>query len=272
VSKIRDTREQGTGNREQRDSGLAVPCSLFPVPFQSVVFDCDSTLVTVEGIDELAGEKMEEIRKLTDLAMEGKIALEEVYGRRLAIIDPSREQVEAIGRRYVESLVEDAADVVAALHWLGKDVRVISGGLRPPVLAAAAHLGIDAEKVAAVDISFDGEGRYLDFERDSPLARSGGKPDVLSKWGLPRPALLVGDGATDLEGKAAVDLFAAFMGVAYRERVAAGADVVITAPTLAPVLALAAGPEDRARLAASDWGELLQRGDDLLTARSSSSP
>ena len=242
------------------------------IPFQSVVFDCDSTLVTIEGIDELAGEKTAEIRALTELAMQGKVALEEVYGRRLAIIDPTREQVDAIGRLYIDSLVEDAAEVVAALHWLGKDVRVISGGLRPPVVAAAAHLGIDAAKVAAVDISFDGEGRYLDFESGSPLARSGGKPDVLAKWNLPRPALLVGDGATDLEGRAAVDFFAAFMGVAYRETVAAGADAVLTAPTLAPVLALAASPEDRQRLAGSEWAELLERGDQLLTARSSSSP
>ncbi len=244
--------------------------------FQAVVFDCDSTLVTIEGIDELAGEKTEEIRELTELAMEGKIALEEVYGRRLAIIDPTREQVDAIGRRYVESLVEDAAPVVAALRWLGKEVRVISGGLRPPVVAAAAHLGIDAGKVAAVDISYDGEGRYLDYERDSPLARSGGKPDVLSKWALPHPTLLVGDGATDLEGKAAVDCFAAFMGVAFRESVAAGADVVLSAPTLAPVLALAATAEDRERLRATEWAELLERGDALLenalSGRSSSSP
>ena len=127
--------------------------------FRSVVFDCDSTLVRIEGIDELAGEKIEEIRRLTDLAMEGKIALEEVYGRRLAIIDPTREQVDAIGQAYVEALVEDARGVVAALHWLGKEVRVISGGLLPPVLAVATMLGIPAEKVAAVDISFDGEGR-----------------------------------------------------------------------------------------------------------------
>ena len=42
-----------------------------------------------------------------------------------------------------------------------------------------------------------------------------------------------------------MDCFAAFMGVAFRESVAAGADVVLTAPTLAPVLSLAAGAEER---------------------------
>src|SRR5690606_38508652 len=147
---------------------------------------------------------------------------------------------DALGRAYVASLVEDARETVAALRWLGKDVRIVSGGLRPPVEPLAAELGIPASHVQAVDIFFARAGHYLDFEHDSPLARSGGKPDVVAAWDLPRPSMLVGDGATDLEASAAVDCFAAFMGVAWREPVAAGADVVLEAPTLSPVLALAA--------------------------------
>lgn len=229
--------------------------------FVSIVFDCDSTLVRIEGIDELAGPRIDEIRQMTDLAMRGELALEEVYGRRLAIIDPTRAEVEALARAYVDTLVPAARETVAALRWLGKDVRVVSGGLRPPVAALARELGIPDSSVAAVDISFDGAGHYLDFERDSPLARSGGKPDVIAAWSLPRPSLLVGDGATDLEGRSAVDCFAAFMGVAYRESVAAEADLVINSPGLAPVLALAASGADRVRLARSQWASLLGEGD-----------
>jgi phosphoserine phosphatase len=232
--------------------------------FASIVFDCDSTLVRIEGIDELAGERIEEIRRMTEQAMDGEMALEEIYGRRLAIIDPTREAVNAVGRAYLEALVEDARETVEALRWLGKEVRVVSGGLRPPVEAVAAALGIAAAHVAAVDISFDGEGHYLDFERDSPLARSGGKPDVVAAWNLPRPSMLVGDGSTDLEARGAVDCFVAFMGVAYREAVAAGADLVVPAPTLAPILSLAASSVDRQRLGGSPWAALLERGDALL--------
>lgn len=232
--------------------------------FASVVFDCDSTLVRIEGIDELAGDRIDEIRQMTELAMEGAMALEEVYGQRLAIIDPTRDAVEALGRAYAAALVQDARETVRALLWLGKDVRVVSGGLRPPVEAVAAELGIPPARVAAVGIAFDGEGRYLDFERDSPLARSGGKPDVIAGWRLARPSLLVGDGSTDLEARGAVDCFAAFMGVAWREAVAAKADVVLTDATLAPVLALAASREDRGRLLRSEWAALLERGEASL--------
>ena len=232
--------------------------------FASVVFDCDSTLAAIEGIDELAGDRAGEVRALTGAAMEGTIPLEEVYGRRLERILPTRGQVEALGRAYVGALVPDARPVLAALLHLGKTVRVLSGGLRPPVEAVARELGLGPEAVAAVGVEFHPDGRYRGFERGSPLARSGGKEEVIRGWALPRPALLVGDGATDLEARPAVDAFAAYMGVAFRPPVAAGADVVLRAPSLAPVLSLAASPEDRARLRGTAWAELLARGDHLL--------
>jgi phosphoserine phosphatase len=234
--------------------------------FHSVVFDCDSTLVKIEGIDELAGDRIGEIRRMTDLAMDGSIALEEVYGRRLAIIDPTRAQVDAVGDAYVRELVDDARETVAALLYLEKTVRIVSGGLRPPVERVATELGLAAEAVSAVGISFDGEGRYHEFERDSPLARSGGKADVLAAWSLPRPALLVGDGATDLEARSAVDCFAAFTGVVFRPAVAEAADLVLGAPSLAPVLALAADEAERERLRGSPWAGLLRRGEEMLAA------
>lgn len=225
--------------------------------FASVVFDCDSTLVRIEGIDELAGGRADEIRALTDAAMRGEVPLEEVYGRRLELIRPSRERVDEIGRMYVDTLVPHAREVVAALRWLGKTVRILSGGLRPPVQAVAAELGLAPGDVAAVGITFDGRGAYAGFERESPLARSGGKAQVLRAWDLPRPVLLVGDGATDLEARPAVDAFAAYMGVAYRPAVADGADHVLRDESLAPVLALACSDEERARLKDSAWAGLV---------------
>jgi phosphoserine phosphatase len=233
--------------------------------FASVVFDCDSTLAAIEGIDELAGPHAAGVAALTDAAMRGEVALEEVYGRRLELIRPTRAAVDELGRAYVRALVPHARETVAALMSIGVGVRVVSGGLRPPVEAIAAELGIAADRVYAVGISFDGGGEYAGFESTSPLARSGGKEVVIRSMDLPRPALLVGDGATDAEARPAVDAFAAYMGVAFRPTVAAVADFVLRHASLAPVLALAAGAEGRTRLAGSPWADLLQRGDDLLS-------
>ena len=234
--------------------------------FHSVVFDCDSTLVTIEGIDQLAGPRAAEIRAMTDAAMAGEARLEEVYGRRLALIRPTRAAVERLGDAYVRALVPYAAATVGALRWLGKTVRIVSGGLLPPVLQLAEHLAIPAAAVAAVPVHFTDGGEYAGFDDASPLARAGGKQEVIERWALPRPVLLVGDGATDLEAHDAVDGFAAFTAVSYHASVAAAADVVLSGLSLAPVLSLAADEADRARLTDSPWRDLLERGDRELPA------
>jgi phosphoserine phosphatase len=205
--------------------------------FAAVVFDCDSTLVSIEGIDELAGTHAAEVRALTDAAMDGSVPLDEVYGRRLDLIRPTRALVEALGRRYVETLVPGARACVASLLAAGIEVRVLSGGLRPAVLTVALELGLQPAAVAAVDIHFDPAGAYAGFDTGSPLARSDGKAEEIAAWALPRPILLVGDGATDLEARPAVDAFAAFVGVVHREPVAAAADHVVH--TIDEVLRLA---------------------------------
>ncbi len=209
--------------------------------FRSVIFDCDSTLSTIEGIEELAREHRAEVEALTEEAMRGAIPLEQVYGRRLELVRPPRGRVLALGQRYIETLVPDAKETVAALLEEGVHVRVISGGLRPAVVLLARHLGIDEKLVAAVDVFFTDNGSYAGFEQDSPLAAAGGKRRVIESWDIPRPSLMVGDGATDLEARPAVDAFAAFAGVVYRAPVAANADYVIRERSLAPVLPIALG-------------------------------
>lgn len=232
--------------------------------YASLVFDCDSTLASIEGIDELAEGFTAEIRALTDAAMDGSVPLEEVYGRRLEIIRPTRERVEALGRLYIERAVEDAAEVISALLEIGKDVRVVSGGLLPPVLALARSFGLPDSAVAAVGIHFTEDGSYAGFDTGSPLARSRGKADVIRQWALARPSMMIGDGSTDLEAKGEVDLFVGYMGVVDRPAVAAAADLVLRTESLAPILAIAAGESDRHRLEAKGRADLLRKGDSLL--------
>jgi phosphoserine phosphatase len=206
--------------------------------FRTVLIDCDSTLSAIEGIDELAVHCREAVEQLTDAAMRGRIPLEEVYGRRLELVRPNRASLEALGREYVARLVPDARETISALQAAGVDVRIISGGLLPAVRAAARAVAIPDDRVAAVDISFDEAGAYAGFDTTSPLARSGGKRAAIESWPIARPAMMVGDGSTDLEARPAVDLFVAFAGIVERPSVVSAADVVIRANSLAPLLPL----------------------------------
>jgi phosphoserine phosphatase len=206
--------------------------------FRTVIFDCDSTLSAIEGIEELAREHRDEVTRLTTLAMNGGLPLEQVYGRRLDLIRPSRADIVAVGEQYIRSLVPGAAETIHRLRQAGVVVQVLSGGLAPAVRVIAAHLGIPAERVAAVELAFTPEGEYAGFDTDSLLAAAGGKRRWIETVGqaLPRPRLLVGDGATDLEARPALDAFAAYTGVVSREEVARQADVVIVGPSLTALL------------------------------------
>lgn len=197
-----------------------------PPPYDTIVFDCDSTLSAIEGIDELAGELRSELAALTERAMNGELALEDVYGLRLERVRPSRADLERVARRYVETLVPGMRELVARLVRCGKRVLVVSGGLLPAVRAVARELGVAQHDVHAVDVLFDEDGAYQGFEREHPLTRSGGKPALLARLtqreDLGRIAF-VGDGATDLETAPHVARFVAFGAVMRRENVFARA-------------------------------------------------
>lgn len=213
-------------------------------PFAAVYFDCDSTLARIEGVDELVTglppEQQRQLLALTEQAMNGTLPLADVYAQRLHTLSPSRARLQEVGRRYIAAAVQDAREVIAALRHLGKQVGIVSGGLREPVAAFAAHLGIADRDVHAVPIRFAADGSYIDFDHSSPLWRNGGKIEVLRA--LPahcRPLAFVGDGVTDLETQGtAADLFVGFGGVAARARVQQEAETWFATPTLAPLLRL----------------------------------
>jgi phosphoserine phosphatase len=223
-----------------------------PPPYGTLVFDCDSTLSAMEGIEELAGARhAEEIRRLTAQAMEGEIALEDVFGRRLALVRPSRADVLRIGREYVARRVRHAELLLDALRALGKRVVVVSGGLEPAVLALARSLGVEARDVRAVGVRFDAGGCYAGFDEASPLARSGGKIEVLRALARagPAPLCFVGDGATDLEAAPECARFIAYGGVVRRAVVFERARVTCDVPDFAALAPLVLSPSELARLA-----------------------
>lgn len=217
-------------------------------PFEVVVFDCDSTLSRIEGIEDLARDHADEVRALTDRAMRGEVPLEEVYGCRLDLIRPRAEDLLRVAERYREEALPRAEETVRTLLALGKQVRVVSGGLLPCVRPFAEGLGIDPELVFAVDAQTGPDGAWLDFDRASPLARAGGKLDLLRSWGDLGPIALVGDGATDLEAAPACARFIAFTAVAHRPAVAEAADAVCSGPGLDALLPLLLTQEELASL------------------------
>lgn len=203
--------------------------------YRLVFFDVDSTLVTIEGIDVL-GRGDPAIVKLTEAAMNGEIPLDEVYARRLEMIRPTRADVDALAEHYLASIVDGAPEVIAELQRAGAIVHLVTAGIEQAILPLAEALAV--RNVHAVRLRFDADGAYEDFDR-SPLTRAGGKETVVRdvRARTKGKAAFVGDGASDLEAKPAVDLFIGFGGVRERAVVRENADAyAMTMPEVAAQL------------------------------------
>lgn len=198
--------------------------------------DVDSTLCAIEGIDWLASRRDASLRdrvaQTTALAMRGEIAVEDVYAERLNAVRPSYDEIVQLGRAYVARIEPGAAESLAKLTNAGIRVVLVTGGMREAILPLAEAIGLPEGAVNAVSLYFGDSGEYAGFDEQSPLARNGGKVEVVRRLGLQRPTLGVGDGITDLELRTAnppaVDAFVAYTGVARRDAVVSGADFVIS--------------------------------------------
>jgi phosphoserine phosphatase len=206
--------------------------------FDIICFDCDSTLSKIEGIDELArrvglGDEMSE---LTNAAMNGIVPLEAVYEQRLSLIRPDQASIDWVADLYISEIVDGVQAVFSTLLAQGKEVHIISGGLRQAILPLAARLQLPESHVHAVDVYFNADGSYKDYEQTSPLARNGGKADIVSTLKGEHSLVVVGDGKTDMEAKQAGAFVIGFGGVVDRAIVRELADIYITDSSLTAVL------------------------------------
>jgi phosphoserine phosphatase len=206
-----------------------------------IAFDCDSTLSAIEGVDELARlagpEVFEQVEDLTNQAMNGEVAVEEVFARRLDLIKPTREQCAQIGRQYLDTIEPTARETIAALQEDGWTCLIISGGFSPCIEPLAKELGI--ERIEAVPLHFAEDGSYLGFDEDYPTTRSGGKPEIiaaLKESHSPDLLVMVGDGASDLETEPLVDQFIGFLRYVNRPKVAQNSPITVAALSEIPGL------------------------------------
>lgn len=194
--------------------------------------DCDSTLSSIEGIDELARARgqsvFEDVVALTNAAMNGEIPLDEVFPRRMEIIRPDKASCDAVAKLYIETITPGARDLISRLKQEGWTPVILSGGFAPLIQPLARELGI--EHVEAVPLHLLEDGTYGGYGNDYPTTRGGGKNEIIREWKaamLPTSVIMMGDGASDLETQPDVNLFVGYGGVVQRPKVKAGAGLWI---------------------------------------------
>lgn len=197
--------------------GFAPPLKL--TDFRLAAFDMDSTLITIECIDEIAAAagKKDEVAAITEAAMRGEIAdFKESLRRRLALLKgvPGAALEQVLAERLAFN--PGARELCAALKAAGLKLVLVSGGFTFFTRFVAAELGIDYVRSNELELDADGcltgglvmqpWGEICDGEEKRRMLL-----ECCAAIGCaPAQAIAVGDGANDLPMMGAAGLSVAF--------------------------------------------------------------
>ncbi len=192
-----------------------------------LISDMDSTMITVECIDELAdyaGIK-DAIAHVTERAMRGELDFEEALRSRVALLQGLKSDMIDICLRERVIMSEGAKIVIQTMRSMGAHCVLVSGGFNQFAKSVANELGFHeyyANELSMKNdiLSGEVEGVIVDAERKKMILES----IIESKGWSIHDTIAVGDGANDIPM-----IEAAGIGVAYHAKPAAeeAADMIL---------------------------------------------
>ncbi|HEY0412020.1 MAG TPA: phosphoserine phosphatase SerB [Allosphingosinicella sp.] len=165
-----------------------------------LVADMDSTMITVECIDELADYAgiREAVAAITERAMRGEIAFEQALAARVALLKGMDETVIDRCREERVRLTPGARALVRTMRREGAFTLLVSGGFTGFAEPIGAEIGFDR----VVANRLEGEGRLSGTVAApvvGPAAKRQALLDAAAERGLEAAAALaIGDGANDI--------------------------------------------------------------------------
>ncbi len=179
--------------------------------FRLLVMDMDSTLITIETIDELADlvGKKEEVAAITAKAMRGEIEYDQSLRDRVAVLKGLPESV--LDRVYEERvrLSPGAEKLIAGVKRAGLKILLVSGGFTHVTERLRARLGLDWTKSNTLKV----ENGMLTGELVGTIVNAMGKREALlaisEELRITKDQIIaMGDGANDLKfmGEAGVSI------------------------------------------------------------------
>ena len=165
-----------------------------------VCFDMDSTLIQTEVIDELAelAGVGEQVRAITESAMNGEIDFSESFKKRMALLEGLSEEVL---QNVAENLpiTKGAHRLMKALKYYGYKTAILSGGFTYFGEYLQKELGIDyvyANQLEIIDGKLTGKylGEIVDGQKKAEYLKA-----IAEREGIHiNQTIAVGDGANDL--------------------------------------------------------------------------
>ncbi len=181
--------------------------------FKLVAMDMDSTLITIECIDEIADMQglKPQVAAITEAAMRGELEFSESLQRRVALLKGL--DASALARVYDERLAISMGGeaMLAAVRAAGLKTLLVSGGFTFFTERLQARLGLDYTHANVLEIA-DGKltGRVVGGIVDA-AEKMRTVQRVCQEMGISRrEAIVMGDGANDLQMMSIAGLSVAF--------------------------------------------------------------
>jgi phosphoserine phosphatase len=233
-------REVSTASLEAGLDAAFIKPGLRLSDFRLLAMDMDSTVITIECIDEIADMQglKPQVARITEAAMRGEIEFAESLTRRVALLEGL--DAGALQKVYDErlKLSPGVEALIVAARAAGVKTLLVSGGFTFFTDRVRARLGFDYSHANVLEVA-NGQltgkvlGGIVDAEEKKRTVER-----VCAELGVPtRRAIVVGDGANDLKMMSLAGL-----SVAYRAKpvVRAQADVALNFSGLDGILGVLA--------------------------------
>lgn len=175
------------------------------------VFDFDSTFTKVEALDVLCeiavspdrrAEALAEIKKTTDLGMEGKLSLIESLTKRLNILKANKSHLPILVDK-LKGLVSESVIRNKSFFQTNTDnIYIISNGFKEFIEPIVIEYGIRRDHILANTFVYDAEGFIVGFDTSNELCQNKGKAKKVKALELDGEIYVIGDGYTDYEIRA----------------------------------------------------------------------
>lgn len=206
---------------------------------QYFIIDFDSTFIKDESLDVLfevslnghpeKEEIVAEIKKITNLGMEGKLSFAESLQARVKLLRANQTHIQKTIEILRERVSESFKRNKKFVEQFKDDIYIISGGFTDIIYPIVAEYGIAKDHVFANTFTYDANGFVSGFDTENLLSKTGGKVLKIKSLDFKGDVFVIGDGYTDYEIKEAglANKFFAFTENVARESVTAKADHVV---------------------------------------------
>lgn len=201
-----------------------------------ILFDLDSTLVSVEWCDILAERKWvgQKVSHITQQTMNGEMDFDTAFPKKLEMISPSLDELDRLWQYLTQYIHKDWIDIIDSFHSRWYKIGILSQWYTRSTISVAKILNIPSDRVFAINFIHTEDGWFKSLDMSQDLMYHNGKKKTIEMLYTQYPEqniVFVGDSVGDMEAGDTADLFIWYTGVIARPKVVEQCTTIASIPS-----------------------------------------